>query len=62
MTNEYYQKHKENFRKEACEGYQNFSGEETGKRQKIPYKDINTILKNKKKRSVSIIRNRIKSF
>ena len=32
MTNNYYQKHKEKFRKEALERYQNLSEEEKDKR------------------------------
>ena len=38
MANDYYQKHEERFRKEACERYQNPSEEE--KEKKRPEKDI----------------------
>ena len=34
MVNEYYQKHKERLRKEACEKYQNPSEEEKDKNRK----------------------------
>ena len=50
MTNNYYQNHKENPRKEAGERYQNLSEEEKDKRQKRPKKDIKILLKKKKKK------------
>ena len=57
MVNKYYQKHKPRLRKEARERYQNLSKEEKDKRQKRPEKDIKILLKKKKKKGVSIIRN-----
>ena len=45
MVNNYYQKHKEKVRKEACEKYQNLSEEE-----KRPEADIKIFLKKEKKK------------
>ena len=45
MLNNYYQKHKENLQKEACERYQNLSLKEKDKRQKRPEKHIKILLK-----------------
>ena len=57
MVTKYYQKHKERLEKEAREKYQNLSGEEKNKSQKKSEKDINILLRKKKKKSVSITRN-----
>ena len=59
MTNKYKKKNKEKLQREACEKYQNLFEEEKSKR---PYKDIKILLKEKKKKSVSIIGNVIKIF
>ena len=49
--NNYYQKHKERLRKEACERYQNLSEEEKDKRQKkAPERYQNFTEKEKEKR------------
>ena len=50
MANNYYQKHKEKFEKEARERCQNLS--EVEKKQKRPENNIN-ILQNKKKKKAS---------
>ena len=62
MTTNYYQKHKENVQKEACERYQSFSEEEKPKGEENPEPDIKIFLKKKKKQSASIIVNVIKIF
>ena len=51
MINKYYQKHKERLQKEARERYQNLSKEEKRQKKKLD-KDINILLKKKKKASV----------
>ena len=56
MLNKYYQNFKEKLRAEALERYQNLSEEENKKRRKNHKKDIKVLLKNKKKKGVSIIR------
>ena len=50
MTNNYYQKHKEQLRKEARERYQNLSKEEKDKKQKSLEIDIKIFLKRRGKR------------
>ena len=62
MVNKYYQKHKENLRKEAPERYQNLSEEEKDKGKKRLEKDVKILLKKKKKKGVSIIRNVSRSY
>ena len=54
MVNSYYQKHKERHRKEACERYQNLSPEEDKIRIKRLEKDIEALLKKKKKKDINI--------
>ena len=54
MVNSYYQKHKERHRKEACERYQNLSQEEDKIRIKRLEKDIEALLKKKKKKDINI--------
>ena len=53
-SNNYYQKHKEKLRKEACEKYQNLSEEETTKGKKRLEKDIKIQLKMKKTKGTII--------
>ena len=62
MSTAYYQENKERLRKEACERYENLSGEEKTKSEKRLVKDIKVFLKEKKKKSVSIVANAIKIF
>ena len=62
MVNKYYQKHKERLRKETRERYQNLSEDEQDKKQKKLEKDINILLKKKKKKGNSFIRNVSKSY
>ena len=62
IANNYYQKHKEKLQKEAGKTYQNLSEEGKEKDEKRPKKDMKISLKNKKKKSVSIIVNVIKIF
>ena len=63
MKNNYYQKHKEKLRKEAREIYQIKRKDKKGaKRKKRLEADIKIFLKNKKKKSVSIIRNVSRSY
>ena len=62
MVHKYYQKHKERLQKEACEKYQHLSEEEKDKRQKKPQKDIKILLKKKKEKIISIIRNVSESY
>ena len=62
MVHKYYQKHKERLQKEACERYQHLSEEEKDKRQKKPQKDIKILLKKKKEKIISIIRNVSESY
>ena len=50
MTNNYYQEHKEQLRKEARERYQNLSKEEKDKKQKSLEIDIKIFLKRRGKR------------
>ena len=62
MLKSCYQKDKERFPKEACEIYQNLSEEEKDKIEKRLQKDIKILLKKKKKKGVSIIRNERRSY
>ena len=55
MPNRYYQNNEEKLRKEARERYRNISEEEIDKRRKMAREDIKILLKEKKKKSVSII-------
>ena len=57
MTNNYYQKHKEKFQKEACERYQYLSEKEKEKSVSIIPNEIIIFLGNKSKRKLSKIRN-----
>ena len=56
MLSKYYQNFKEKLRTEALERYQNLSEEENKKRRKNYRNDIKVLLKNKKKKGVSVIR------
>ena len=60
MTNNYYQKNKEKFRKEAREIYQKLSEEEKTKSTNILVNEIKIFLK--KKDSVNMAVNDIKTF
>ena len=62
VVNKYYQKHKENLGKEAPERYQDLSEEEKDKGKKRLEKDVKILLKKKKKKGVSIIRNVSRSY
>ena len=62
MVNKYYQKHKERLQKEARERYQNFLKKKNKKGKKRPEKDIKILLKRKKKKGVSIIKNVSRSY
>ena len=62
MVNKYYQKHKEKLQKEARERYQNHSEEEKTKGEKKLEKGLKILLKKKKKKGVSIIRNVSKRY
>ena len=55
MVNKYYRKHKERLHKEAREWHQNLSEEQKEK-------DIKILLKKKKKKGASIIKNVSKSY
>ena len=62
MVNKYYQKHKERLQKEARGRYQNFLKKKNKKGEKRPEKDIKILLKRKKKKGVSIIKNVSRSY
>ena len=62
MVNKYYQKHKERLQKEARGRYQNFLKKKNKKVEKRPEKDIKILLKRKKKKGVSIIKNVSRSY
>ena len=62
MSSKYYQKHKQRLQKEARERYQNLSEEEKDKRIKRLEKDIKLLLKKKKEKGVSIIKNVKRSY
>ena len=56
MTNNYYQKHKEKLRKEACERYQNLFEEKKKKRaKKCPRQILKSFRRRESKRNVSTI-------
>ena len=64
MTTKYYQKHKEEHRKEAPERYQNLSEEEKDKRRKkarIRYQNLTEEEKEKKRVVRIFLRNKSKS-
>ena len=62
MVNKYYQKHKERLQKEARGRHQNFLKKKNKKGEKRPEKDIKILLKRKKKKGVSIIKNVSRSY
>ena len=61
MLNNYYEKHKENLQKEACERYQYLSEEEKDKKHML-VSDLEIFLKKRKKRSINMVVNNIKNF
>ena len=62
MLNNYSQKHKERFRKEPRERYQNLSEKEKQGRRNQARKSIKTFLRKKKKRHINITWNVKRSY
>ena len=62
MTNNYYQKIKENIRKEVCERYQNLSEEEKDKKHQYACEQYRNLSEEEKEKSINMVANNIKMF
>ena len=62
MTNKYYQRHKENLPKEACQRYQNLSEEEEKKKRQYHRQTNKNLSEEEKEKKVEYMKNYYLTF